>query len=324
MAFGIRFKRMQFEAFSHPKARDLSVLADDIFLHIPGCITAVFDGATDATGRKIDGVSVGRLAALAAARATASLPHGARDWPAQRILTFLSDAIARDVPNQSGTAPASTTAMVAFERPDTIRMVGIGDTGYRVNGGPVQITELAPDFASIPARVALFQHLLSQDIDTEKSEKISRHYMGLGLDMAVRDDVIPADICNAIIVHAVNASQAPDAPTQIEAFLRSGLQNQYRYSNSDHPLGYGVLNGYAPNRNFIIDQNLPRDTLKTLEVFSDGYLLAPETVSLQAWEQTHQQLELDDPHKTNLVLACKGSTKSSFFDDRTIVILKFL
>lgn len=315
---------MQFEAFSHPKARDLSVAADDVFLHIPGRITAVFDGATDATGRKVDGVSVGRLAALAAAHATVSLPDEAQDWPAKRILNSLSSAISRDVPISGSKAPASTTAMIAFERPVDIRMVGIGDTGYRVNCGSVQITELMPDFASIPARVAFFEHLVSQGIEPEESEEISRQYMGLGLDLAVRRDVISAGFCENIISRAIKAAKAPQAAVEIEEFLRSGLQSQFRFSNSkDHPLRYGVLNGHIPNSDFMVDKSISRNKLKTLEIFSDGYLIAPPTASLSAWEKAHQQLELDDPHKLNEAPACKGSTKNNYFDDRTIVILKY-
>ncbi len=315
---------MQIEAFSHPKARNLSVAADDVFLHIPGRVTAVFDGATDASGRKIGGVSVGRLAALAAANATASLPDEAQDWPAERILTLLSSAITQSVPMQGNKAPASTTAMIAFERATDIRMVGIGDAGYRVNCGPMRITELMPDRVSIPARVALFEHLISQGIEQERSEEICRHYMGAGLDFAVRSDVISADFCENIILRAIKVAQVPHAAVEIENFLRSGLQSQHSFSNSrDHPLSYGVLNGHVPNSDFFIEKSLSRDHLETLEIFSDGYLIAPPTASLSAWEQTYQQLETDDPYKIAVAPECKGSTKSNFFDDRTIIILKY-
>ena len=62
---------MRFEALSRPKAHDLSTPPDDVLLHVPGKVTAIFDGATDARKRRVGGVPFGRAAAaLAAARAT--------------------------------------------------------------------------------------------------------------------------------------------------------------------------------------------------------------------------------------------------------------
>lgn len=312
---------MRYEAFSHPKARDLSVPPDDVLLHIPGRITAVFDGATDAKGRQINGISVGRLAALSAARATAGLPDEARDWPAETILATLSAAIGRDVPVE-GPGPASTTAMIAFEGRDDVRLLGLGDTGFRVNADTLHLAELMPDHASIPARVALFKHLTAQDHDAETCEKMCRHYIGMGLDMAVRDQVLTAAARDGII--AIAGMAIPEATVEVAEFLCGGLQHQHRLANAtDHPLAYGVLNGFAPNCAFATDQRLPRDTLHCLEIFSDGYLSPPDIATVAAWESHHNALEINDPHKINTAPACKGSTQGHFFDDRTVAIVTY-
>ncbi len=312
---------MQFEAFSHPKARDLSVPADDVLLHIPGCVTAVFDGATDTHGRCKNGVPMGRLAALTAAQALAGLPAAAANWDAKDILQRLTAAIAAAAPHDGVGRPASTTAMIMFETPDALRIVGLGDTGYRVNAGPARITELAPDDVTIPARVALFKMLQAAGLSTDQCEIRAGSVVGGGLDAALAGGDINPSQADAILEVAIAAR--PDAAQEVEAFLRSGLQHQHRFANmSDHPLGYGVLDGSAPDPAFIVDAQIVRDGLRSLELFSDGYMVMPTAPTIAAWEASHAQTEVADPHKIGVAPAVKGSTERAFFDDRTVVILR--
>jgi len=315
---------MQIEAFSHPKARDLSVPPDDVLLHVPGRLTALFDGATDATGRQIDGVPIGRLAAMTAARAAADLPSDSINWTADRILSRLSAALADHIPNGSGGAPASTTALIAFEARDRIRLVGLGDTGYRVNGSVAEVRDLPPDQASTPARVALFRHLMGQGHDPETCETTSRRYICLGLDLAVSEGALSSPDRDRIIEAVVASCPASNAGKDIEEFLRGGLQFQYRYANAPgHPLGYGVINGQKPDCTHALDRDVARAGLRSLELFTDGYMIAPAEVSVAAWERAHAELEARDPHRIGDAPACKGSLADRFFDDRSVVILTF-
>lgn len=314
---------MRIEAFSHPKARDLSVPADDVMVHVPGRMTAVFDGATDAHGRYLSGVPIGRLAAMTAAEEAASLPAEAIDWPKERILSRLSAALARHLPEMADGAPASTTAMIAFEGSGHVRLVGLGDTGYRVNGERAEVAELPPDQASTPTRVALFRHFLAMGQGMEACEATSRRYICLGLDLAVSDGVLSPAQRDGMIDAAISAHPATDAGQEISAFLRGGLQHQYRYANAPgRALGYGVLNGQEPDCSRAVDREVPRAGLTSLELFTDGYMVAPEEASVEAWERMHAALESRDPYKIGENAACKGSTVERFFDDRTIVILK--
>ena len=52
---------MQIEATSISKYRSGQRLGDDVILIIPGCVYAVFDGATDARDTVIDGTPAGWL-----------------------------------------------------------------------------------------------------------------------------------------------------------------------------------------------------------------------------------------------------------------------
>lgn len=314
---------MRFEALSRPKARDLSTPPDDVILHIPGRVTAVFDGATDARKRRIAGVPFGRAAAIAAAQATAALPDEALGWPVERILCDLSAAVGRSVPPDTEGGPASTTAIIAFETPETIRLVGLGDSGYRINRGALENVDLMPDRASTAARVAIFR-TLSVHHDAEETERLSQRYLGFGLDEAVTDGAIGSDDAGRIIAEAIAAARMPDAEDEIATLLSGGLRHQYRFANNrEARLGYGILNGTEPICATAVDRMLDRDSVATLELFSDGYLMAPEQATIAAWEDAHAQLELTDPHHTNTPAAVKGSTFTHFFDDRTVAILGY-
>lgn len=314
---------MRFEALSLPKARDLSTPPDDVLLHVPDRVTAVFDGATDARKRRINGVPFGRAAAMAAAQATARLPEEAVDWPADRILSELSAAVGRSVPPDTDGGPASTTAIIAFEMPDRIRIVGLGDSGFRINGGAVENFDLLPDRASIAARVALFR-ALRRAHDAEETEALSQRYLGFGLDLAVDEQAIGRTDAQAIIDLAIATADLPGAEGEIAELLSAGLRRQYLFANNpDTHLSYGILNGTEPICTTAVDRTLEREAVTTLELFSDGYLSAPSEASVAAWEDVHARLEAQDRHHIDAPAAVKGSSETHFFDDRTVAILGF-
>lgn len=314
---------MRFEALSRPKARDLSTPPDDVLLHVPGKVTAIFDGATDARTRRVGGVPFGRAAAVAAAKATSLLPGEAAHWPVEKIMSELSAAVGRSVPPDTEGGPASTTAIIAFETESGIRLVGLGDSGVRLNGGLVESFAIPPDRASVPARVALFQTLRPRH-NAEETEALSQRYLGIGLDQGVEDGAISREQAQGILDLAILAANLPGAEDEIAALLSGGLQRQYNFANSPEAhLGYGILNGDSPMCTGAVDRMLDRAEVVTLEMFSDGYLDAPAEVTVAAWEESHASLEARDFHHINDPAAVKGSTSTHFFDDRTIAILGF-
>ena len=303
--------------------RDLSTPPDDVLLHVPGKVTATFDGATDARKRRVGGVPFGRAAAVAAARATSLLPGEAAHWPVDRIMSELSAAVGRSVPPDTEGGPASTTAIIAFETDGGIRLVGLGDSGPRLNGGAVERFDIPPDRASIPARVALFQTLRTRH-DAEETEALSQRYLGFGLDQGVADGAISRDEAQRTLEAAILAADLPGAEDEIAALLSGGLRRQYHFANAPEArLGYGILNGDTPMCAGAVDRLLHRAEIVTLEIFSDGYLEPPAEVTVAAWEATHASLEARDFHHIGDPAAVKGSTSTHFFDDRTIAILGF-
>jgi serine/threonine protein phosphatase PrpC len=96
------------------------------------------------------------------------------------------------------------------------------------------------------------------------------------------------------------------------------LIKQFEYqNNSIHPLGYGVIDGTNTPSKFIRVFEYPVNTVKTIELFTDGYFSIPAGVTIREWEKAFKEGEQEDPDKYKKYL----STKSK--DDRTIAIIKF-
>lgn len=314
---------MQFEAFSHPKAKDLSTPPDDVVLHIPGKVTAVFDGASDALCRKLGDLPYGRVAAMAAAQEAAQLPGEAFHWSTEKILRRLSAAIANVVDPKAEGGPASTSATMAFETSDAFRIVALGDTGYRLNGNAVENIDLRPDLVSIPARVLLFKHLRKTHSALE-TENLSQLTIGRGFRSAIKTGHLTSSEADNIIAQAIQTAGLSSGIDEATDLLFNGLMTQHRLSNrEDKALGYGILNGLDPMWSDAVDRVVSKRDIRTLEIFSDGYLAPPKDTTIAAWEAEHTALERSDPHHIDRLPAVKGSTKAKFFDDRTVAILSF-
>ena len=96
------------------------------------------------------------------------------------------------------------------------------------------------------------------------------------------------------------------------------LHGQFEYQNSsDHPLGYGVVDGTSTPSRFVKVFEYDRDEIHTLEIFSDGYFAVPEETTIEAWERLNDDVEEEDPYKYKRY----KSTKEK--DDRTVAILAF-
>lgn len=96
------------------------------------------------------------------------------------------------------------------------------------------------------------------------------------------------------------------------------LLKQFEYQNNiNHPLGYGVIDGTSTPAKFVKTFEYPKNEIKMIELFSDGYFLAPSSVSIENWEESFKKVEEEDPDKFKQY----KSTKSK--DDRTVIIIKF-
>ncbi len=96
------------------------------------------------------------------------------------------------------------------------------------------------------------------------------------------------------------------------------ILSQFNYqNNANDVLWYWVIDWTHTPSKFIKIFTYDREKIHTIELFSDGYFKIPENVSIQAREESFEQVEKEDPDKWKKY----KSTKSK--DDRTITIIKF-
>jgi hypothetical protein len=102
------------------------------------------------------------------------------------------------------------------------------------------------------------------------------------------------------------------------AFITPLIREQHQYQNNARsPLGYGVLDGTPTPRKYIRVFRFPLRAVRTLELFTDGYVALPQRSTIAAWEAAHRIVEKRDPHK----YLRYPSTKAT--DDRTMLIVHF-
>lgn len=99
-------------------------------------------------------------------------------------------------------------------------------------------------------------------------------------------------------------------------FIMPLLKAQHRYqNNAELPLGYAVIDGTPVPEQFIKIHALPLNTVRSIELVSDGYYgVFPESISIEAYETLFKNIEEVDPDKYRQYV----STKTS--DDRSVLI----
>jgi hypothetical protein len=65
----------------------------------------------------------------------------------------------------------------------------------------------------------------------------------------------------------------------------------------------------------------PRATLRTIELFTDGYFQPGAAPALSDWEAAFAEVERVDPEKIGRYPSVKGSGVRMNTDDRTVVIV---
>lgn len=102
------------------------------------------------------------------------------------------------------------------------------------------------------------------------------------------------------------------------AFITPLIREQHQYQNNGRsPMGYGVLDGTTTPKKYIRVFRFPLRTVRTVELFTDGYVAVPKRITVDAWEVAHRAVERKDPDKYRQY----PSTKSK--DDRTVMIVNF-
>jgi len=112
----------------------------------------------------------------------------------------------------------------------------------------------------------------------------------------------------------------PHQPREaIAALIERGIVGgQGIHQNNDaSPLGYSCLDGFPIPPRFIRQETLPRSSVTTIELFTDGYFAPGEGFGVDAWEATFRAAEREDPAKVERYLSPRGSAGGLWADDRS-------
>ncbi|CUX37240.1 conserved hypothetical protein [Agrobacterium fabrum str. J-07] len=316
---------MNIASFSQSKYKNAATPGDDVAILLPGRVFAVFDGATDPTGANYGGLSSGRIAALAAANAVAemSIKGTLQNCESTTLFQTISDILKKEAERINASHPPSTTLAIVADMGDSLRLLLAGDSGIRINGDRLLQHSKLIDRVSTSARIHVFKQLFASFGDGDAAEAKTRATIFSGLRAAVKAGIMKGVDAEKVIITAAAASGLQNEIEAVEEFLMGGIRVQPHYANRQgHVLGYASINGGMVMEEGTVDLSLAKDTVNSLEIFTDGYLSLPTGIDVADWEAEFARVETADFHKLNEYPSVKGSTSSEFSDDRTVVCMK--
>ena|SRR3989344_1406089 len=98
--------------------------------------------------------------------------------------------------------------------------------------------------------------------------------------------------------------------------------NNY-FNKPDIDLGLGIIDGNEVPEKFIKKYICNLKSIKTLELFSDGYHILPHSPKINLWEEKFFEGEKEDPLRWKKYPSVKASSSNQFSDDRTVLIVDF-
>jgi hypothetical protein len=328
---------MRIEAFSKGKYLDDPEANEDQLLILPGCGYGVIDGVTDITGRTFDGMRTGRLASRAVQRAAAEFlcdPDEAGRRPdalIERASGALRDAYARlGLLEEVRADPArrfGATLTLAVDLGPIFRFILIGDSGLRLNGTDMEVVDTGLDLVTATLRQEAYRAVAEAGGDLAAQRQVSRACSFHGL-ARLHPDMRPwLDEARLAQVYARSrescARRFPAAPVaDIEQLADLGISGQTRFQNNTaSPFSYAVLDGFDVPSELVRVFDRPRESLQSIELFTDGYFKPGATTDVAAWEASFAEVERLDPEKVGAYPSVKGSAGRVMTDDRTVVIV---
>ena len=331
---------MQIEAFSLGKSFLHPEDNEDSFIIIPGVGYAVIDGVTDHNGTYYGDMRAGRFAAQIVKRALGEflLEHAdsaASSYPGPEALvghvsSRLREGYEKHGRLESATRDSNQRAGCAFTAAihvdGNIKIVAIGDTGLRLNGKDVHQMSKPLDTVTSLMRREAWNLFASEGRSLEDCENLSAAVNRYGLAHQTSDEVKESDKkeirCRVIAACAAMIRTIPEA--ELEHLISHGIAHgQRQYSNkTDLALGFGLLDGFEVPAKHIFQKTYPSEDIRQIELFSDGYFKCGEDFGVASWEKAFREVELTDPYKIGPYMSTKGSTPSSYTDDRTYLGIK--
>ena len=319
---------MQISSFNRSKYRSFQAPGEDVILILTN-LYALFDGATDPTKTMLDGITSGRFAALTCAEAVSRL------WATQKLArdeellhqvnAQLEQVLLQKITQEQLQAegkPPSTTMALAWDIGDELLFFLLGDSGVRLNGQEEIVLRKQIDHVSTLARMTIFKLLREQDLDGDELEYQTCQVVYFGLDKALEQGVLKGTHYQNLL-ERIKLNFPASAEEGIN-FLKQGVVSQHRFANQEKlPLGYAALNGKSLAGEGMLCFSRPKSSIKSLELFTDGYFSLPDVVTVAGWEKEFAQIESIDPSKIDSCPAIKGSTSIEFSDDRSVLIVQY-
>ena len=327
---------MRFEAFSEGKSLDHPEANEDSLVIIPGRGFAVIDGVTDISGREIDGMRTGRYASGIVQRAVVEWLCGSA-WPEAEPATLIAHVSSAlrgayerigilDAARADPTRRFGATLTVAVDRGSGFRFILVGDSGLRLNGREAIVIDDGLDRVTATLRQQAYALVAAAGGDLGAQRIVSRlasFYGAATLHPDMRPWLDDASL-RALHDRSLMACRArfPKAPVDdIVRLLDRGISGQTWFQNNTRsPFCYSVFDGFEIPMALVGVIERPRDTLSTIELYTDGYFKTADAPSVDAWERGFEEVERIDPEKVGEYLSVKGSSERMRTDDRTVIV----
>lgn len=323
---------MLIEAFTEAKDPSAPHTNEDRLVILPGRAYAVIDGVTDRLGTRYDGMLSGQYAAMTVQRALEHLlsaPDGTEDpvavvksLTATLAAAYRQHGVAEKVKSDWNLRISAALALVLI-RPEAVDVVLVGDSGVRINGERIIRVEKDLDLITAILRRQAWPVIGRKVSDPEKQEQVSRQVTWHGTRQPLGNlaGVLDAEdmaLIESLAIEA-NVETLPHvARTDIENLVHGGIVNaQGGYqNNASLQLGYPCLDGFEVPENMLKIERIERSSVKSIEIYSDGYFKPGDGFGVAAWERAFVEAEREDPAKVLLYPSPKGSTASLWADDR--------
>lgn len=328
---------MRIEAFSEGKYQDDPEANEDQFLILPGRGYAVIDGVTDISGRTYEGMRTGRLASRIVQRAAAEfladpaatekspvalIERAAAALRAEYVRHGILDQVRADPHQRFG-----ATLTVAVDLGRTFRFIVIGDSGLRLNGAEVVVIDSGLDLVTAALRQEAYRLVAEAGGDLGTQRRVSRACSFHGVAVLHPDMQPWLDVARLGELSRRSLARCrarfPEVPVaDLEWLVAHGIGGQTRFqNNAASPLSYGVLDGFEVPLPLVHVFDRPRESLRSIELFTDGYFKPASTPDVAAWEAAFAEVERIDPEKIDAYPSVKGTVGRTRTDDRTVVII---
>ena len=328
---------MRIEAFSEGKNLDAPDANEDALLVLPGRGYAVIDGVTDITGRVYQGMRTGRLASRLVQRAAADFltdpaesscrPERLIERTSAALRAAYADLGILDEVRANPHLRFGATLTLAADLGASFRFILIGDSGLRLNGGELAVVDTSLDSVTAALRQEAYRVVAAAGGDLAAQRNVSRLCSFYGVAELHADMQPWLDSARLAELRAASFARCrallPQAPsTDIERLLDRGISGQARYQNNTASVfSYAVLDGFEVPLALVHVFDRPRESLSTIELFTDGYFRPATTPSVASWEASFAEVERLDPEKIDRHPSVKGTCGRVRTDDRTVVIV---